>query len=117
MPSTPDLQKPDLQKSMAKKTHLTPQQIEKYRSACIGIIKVTLDQPGDEQKKSVGRPRRWDKNMLARFDADTFARMQAAALKDGETLIDFVDQAVRRDLARRERNDARGKTKTGSQGG
>jgi hypothetical protein len=43
--------------------------------------------------------------MTARFTADTFARM-AAALKDGETKVDFVNQAVERELARRERRRA-----------
>jgi hypothetical protein len=49
-----------------------------------------------------GRPRRWHENMQARFEAGTHARIEAV-LKDGETKVEFVNAAVIREIARREK--------------
>ena len=51
---------------------------------------------------SAGRPRRWHENMQARFEAGTFARI-GGLLKEGETRVDFVNIAVIREIARREK--------------
>jgi hypothetical protein len=48
-----------------------------------------------------GRPRRWDENMQARFEAGTLQRMTAVQ-EDGETKVDFVNAAVMREIVRRE---------------
>jgi hypothetical protein len=49
-----------------------------------------------------GRPRRWHENMQARFEAGTIARI-GELLKDGETKVEFVNDAVIREIARREK--------------
>ena len=49
-----------------------------------------------------GRPRRWHENMQARFEAGTLARIEGL-LKDGETKVEFVNVAVTREIARREK--------------
>jgi hypothetical protein len=52
--------------------------------------------------KQMGRPRRWAEDMVARFPAGTFKRIEAT-LKEGEDRTDFVREAVARELKRRER--------------
>jgi hypothetical protein len=52
--------------------------------------------------RSAGRPRRWQENMQARFEAGTLMRI-GGLLKEGETRVDFVNIAVLREIARRER--------------
>jgi hypothetical protein len=49
---------------------------------------------------AMGRTKRWDEDMLARFPAGTFARI-AAALNADEDRTDFVRGAVERELERR----------------
>jgi len=48
----------------------------------------------------VGRKKRWEEDMVARFAEGTFARI-AAVLTDKEDRTDFVREAVRRELERR----------------
>lgn len=48
----------------------------------------------------VGRKKRWDEDMVARFATGTFARI-ASALEEGEDRTDFVRAAVERELKRR----------------
>jgi len=68
-------------------------------NAFVGIPAIKNDTPDVEIKKP-GRPRRWDRSMEARFMAETFAEMKAQ-LKEDESQIDFVDEAVRREILRR----------------
>jgi hypothetical protein len=49
----------------------------------------------------VGRKKRWNEDMQARFPEGTFERV-AAVLEKGEDRTDFVRKAVGRELARRE---------------
>lgn len=49
-----------------------------------------------------GRPRQWAQDMVARFPAGTFARINAV-LREDEDRTDFVREAVERELQRRER--------------
>jgi hypothetical protein len=55
-------------------------------------------------KKRAGRPKQWAEDMVARFPAGTFARIDAARRQD-EGRTDFVREAVSRELQRREDND------------
>jgi hypothetical protein len=55
-----------------------------------------------DKRTGVGRPRRWHENMQARFEAGTIARI-VELLRAGETKIEFVNLAVLREIARRER--------------
>lgn len=50
----------------------------------------------------MGRKRLWVEDMVARFAAGTFKRMDAAR-DEGEDRTDFVRAAVERELRRRER--------------
>ena len=50
----------------------------------------------------MGRKKRWSEDMVARFEAGTFDRMDAVR-EDGEDRTDFVREAVERELKRRER--------------
>ena len=59
--------------------------------------KVICDSP-----RKMGRPPQWAEDMQARFAAGTFDRIAAVA-EDGETRTDFVREAVRRELERREK--------------
>lgn len=52
--------------------------------------------------RRVARPKKFTEEMLARFVADTFARI-AAVLRPDEDRADFVREAVERELKRRER--------------
>lgn len=52
-------------------------------------------------KKRTGRPRQWAEDMVARFPAGTFARIDAVRRRE-EDRTDFVREAVRRELERRE---------------
>ena len=53
------------------------------------------------KKRGPGRPSRGDRrSMEAKFEAKTFAEMKALQ-KEGESLIDLVGEAVRREIARR----------------
>ena len=49
----------------------------------------------------VGRKKRWNEDMQARFPEGTFERI-AAVIKKDEDRTDFVRKAVERELARRE---------------
>lgn len=48
----------------------------------------------------------WSEDMQARFQEGTLAAIEDA-LEDGETKTDFVREAVRRELLRRERAKSR----------
>jgi hypothetical protein len=48
----------------------------------------------------VGRKKRWNEDMQARFPEGTFARI-AAVLENDEDRTDFVRKAVARELSRR----------------
>lgn len=50
----------------------------------------------------MGRTKKWEEDMQARFPKGTFARM-AAVLGEGEDRTDLVREAVERELKRRER--------------
>lgn len=50
----------------------------------------------------MGRKRRWEDDMQARFPEGTFERIEAV-LADDEDRTDFVRAAVERELKRRER--------------
>jgi hypothetical protein len=50
------------------------------------------------------QPQRWSEDMVARFAAGTFARIEAV-LAAVEDRTDFVRAAVERELARREKSD------------
>lgn len=50
----------------------------------------------------MGRTKKWEEDMQARFAKGTFARM-AAVLDEGEDRTDLVREAVERELKRRER--------------
>ena len=50
----------------------------------------------------MGRTKKWEEDMQARFAKGTFDRI-AAVLSDGEERTDFVREAVERELKRRER--------------
>lgn len=50
----------------------------------------------------MGRAKRWHEDMQARFVEGTLAMIESA-LEEGETKTDFVREAVRRELLRRER--------------
>ena len=50
----------------------------------------------------VGRKRLWAEDMVARFAAGTFARIQPL-LGEGEDRTDFVREAVEREIKRRSR--------------
>lgn len=50
----------------------------------------------------VGRKKRWNEDMQARFADGTFARI-GAVLTEGEDRTDFVRAAVEAELKRRER--------------
>ncbi len=52
--------------------------------------------------RRVARPRKYVEDMVARFVAGTFARLQAV-LHPGEDRADLVRDAVERELKRRER--------------
>jgi len=54
----------------------------------------------------VGRKKRWNEDMQARFPEGTFARI-AAVLEEGEDRTDFVRKAVERELKRRETSTRR----------
>jgi hypothetical protein len=54
------------------------------------------------EKKSMGRKKRWSEDMVARFEAGTFERMDAVRGED-EDRTDFIREAVERELKRRER--------------
>jgi hypothetical protein len=54
----------------------------------------------------VGRKKRWSEDMQARFEAGTFARIEAV-LDEAEDRTDFVRAAVERELERRERRAKR----------
>jgi hypothetical protein len=54
----------------------------------------------------VGRKKRWNEDMQARFSEGTFARI-AAVLEEGEDRTDFVRKAVERELKRRETSTRR----------
>lgn len=62
--------------------------------------KVEAREPG--AKRGPGPPRRWDENMQARFKEGTIARL-TAVLREGETRVEFVNAAVVREIARREK--------------
>jgi len=49
----------------------------------------------------VARRKRWSEDMVARFTAGTFARIEAVLHKD-EDRTDFVREAVERKIKRRE---------------
>ena len=51
-------------------------------------------------------PKRWNEDMQARFPKGTFKAI-AAVLKEGEDRTDFVREAVKRELRRREGIGAR----------
>ena len=51
--------------------------------------------------KPTGRPRKWAEDMVARFPAGTFERIEAVLGQD-EDRTDFVRAAVERELRRRE---------------
>lgn len=50
----------------------------------------------------MGRKKRWAEDMVARFPAGTFARIEAV-LEEKEDRTDFVREAVEREIRRRER--------------
>jgi hypothetical protein len=50
----------------------------------------------------MGRAKRWSEDMQARFPAGTFVRIEAV-LRDKEYRMDFVREAVERELKRREK--------------
>lgn len=50
----------------------------------------------------MGRKKKWEEDMQARFPPGTFGRIEAV-LEDGEDRTDFVRQAVERELKRREK--------------
>lgn len=50
----------------------------------------------------MGRPKKWDEDMVARFEKGTFKRMDAVR-EEKEDRTDFVREAVERELKRRER--------------
>jgi len=56
----------------------------------------------ETKKRGPGRPRRWKnpKSMEAKFEAETFAEMKEW-LKAGESQTDLMNEAVRREIARR----------------
>jgi len=54
------------------------------------------------QKKKPGRPQLWQESMQARFKVGTLAAIETL-LGDGETKVDFVNAAVTREIARREK--------------
>jgi hypothetical protein len=54
----------------------------------------------------VGRKKRWNEDMQARFPEGTFARI-AAVLEEGEDRTDFVRKAVEWELKRRETSTRR----------
>jgi len=55
------------------------------------------------------RRKRWSEDMIARFAAGTFARIETV-LRETEDRTDFVREAVERELVRRKKRKA-GKTK------
>lgn len=56
----------------------------------------------------VGRKKKnFDDQMVARFPEGTFAQIERA-LQPGETRTDFVQEAVEREVARRQTRDAKG---------
>jgi hypothetical protein len=48
----------------------------------------------------MGRAKRWSEDMQARFPAGTFARIEAV-LRENEYRMDFVREAVERELIKR----------------
>lgn len=54
----------------------------------------------------MGRKKLWSEDMQARFPEGTFDRI-AAVLDEGEARMDFVREAVERELRRRERAQER----------
>jgi len=58
----------------------------------------------------VGRKKRWNEDMQARFPEGTFARIRAVLEKD-EDRTDFVRKAVERELARRKSGRRRKKAR------
>jgi hypothetical protein len=69
-------------------------------NAFVGIPSIKNDRQDIIETRKPGRPKRWDTSVEARFMADTKAEMKAQC-KEGETQIDFIDEAVRREIARR----------------
>ena len=55
-----------------------------------------------QQRKKPGPLRQWDENMQARFKAGTINRIDAV-LRNDETRVAFVNDAVVRELAKREK--------------
>jgi hypothetical protein len=51
-------------------------------------------------KKRTGRPEQWAEDMVARFPAGTFARIDAVR-REEENRTDFVREAVKRELRAR----------------
>lgn len=51
----------------------------------------------------MGRKKLWTEDMQARFAEGTFSRIEAV-LEEGEYRMDFVREAVERELKRRERH-------------
>jgi hypothetical protein len=54
------------------------------------------------RKRDMGRKKLWSEDMQARFPEGTFDRI-AAVLDEDEARMDFVREAVERELKRRER--------------
>jgi hypothetical protein len=50
----------------------------------------------------MGRKKRWSEDMVARFEAGTFDRMDAVRGED-EDRTDFIREAVEKELLRREK--------------
>jgi hypothetical protein len=63
-------------------------------------------QSAAEARSRRGPPRQWDENTQARFKEGTMARIEAA-LREGETRVAFVNDAVLRELTRREKGKAK----------
>lgn len=59
-----------------------------------------------DTEPAMGRKKHWAEDMVARFPAGTFARIRPL-LDVGEDRTDFVREAVKREIARREKTAAK----------
>lgn len=78
-------------------THMRYESITHMRLECALTQFLISDSP-----KRMGRKKQWAEDMQARFAEGTFARI-ATVLAEGEARMDFVREAVERELKRRER--------------
>lgn len=59
-------------------------------------------EPEAETPKKRGPARVWDENMVARFKAGTLSRIDAL-LKEGQSRVQFVHDAVMKEIERQEK--------------